>query len=97
MTIPDLSLMHVNVATSSCLAFTRCLEPHAGMIEYCYNLKTIALQYARTWLVLDVVSCLPLECIIRAAGVAHSYNLGHLNRYEGRCLIKIFPLQFVSG
>lgn len=51
------------------------------MIEYCYDFKTVAGWYARTWLVLDVVSCLPVECMLGAGGVVHSYNAGHLNRY----------------
>jgi hypothetical protein len=34
----------------------------------------------RTWLVIDIVSCLPLECMLTAGGVAFNYNLGHLNR-----------------
>lgn len=53
----------------------------ADMVEYCYNLRTVATQYTKTWLVLDVVSCLPVECMIRAGGVVHSYNLGHVNRW----------------
>jgi hypothetical protein len=36
----------------------------------------------RTWLAIDIVSCLPLECMLTAAGVGHNYNLGHLNRWD---------------
>lgn len=38
------------------------------------------LRVCRTWLLLDIVSCLPLECMVSAGGWAHNYNLGHLNR-----------------
>jgi len=37
----------------------------------------------RTWLIIDIVSCLPLECMISAGGVTYNYNLGHLNRCVG--------------
>eukprot|EP00878_Enallax_costatus_P034394 GHUV01038128.1.p1 GENE.GHUV01038128.1~~GHUV01038128.1.p1 ORF type:complete len:493 (+),score=96.96 GHUV01038128.1:602-2080(+) len=70
------------------LTGVRQYNPETGMIEYCYNLKTVATQYASTWLALDVVSCLPVECILNAAGVTHSYNAGHLNR-----LLKVFGLR----
>lgn len=51
-----------------------------GLLETSYDLLDVALTYARTWLVIDIVSCLPLECMLTAGGVAFNYNLGHLNR-----------------
>lgn len=51
------------------------------MIEYTYNLRVAAARYASTWLALDVLSCLPLECMVSAAGVVDSYNVGHINRW----------------
>lgn len=40
----------------------------------------LVLMVCRTWLVIDIVSCLPLECMLTAGGVAYNYNFGHLNR-----------------
>lgn len=51
-----------------------------GLIETSYDLVDVAGTYARTWLIIDIVSCLPLECMISAGGVTYNYNLGHLNR-----------------
>lgn len=59
----------------------RSLNPDTGIIEYCYTLKRVAIKYARTWLVLDVLSALPVECMITAGNVEYNYNLGHLNRW----------------
>lgn len=64
---------------------------HTGLVEYCYNLKTVSARYARTWLVIDVVSCLPVECMIGAAGVTHNYNLGHLCRCVALLALAISP------
>ncbi|KAF8064640.1 FPS1 [Scenedesmus sp. PABB004] len=58
-----------------------------NMTEYCYRLRVVAWRYARTWLLLDVVSCLPGECILAALGAHRSFNLGYSNR-----LLKVIGL-----
>jgi hypothetical protein len=50
------------------------------MIEYCYSWRTVACSYSKSWLLLDVVSALPVECLVVLGVGGHNYNLGHLNR-----------------
>jgi hypothetical protein len=50
-------------------------------VEYSYDFKIVFLTYAKGWLLLDVVSTLPLECIVLAADRSlDSFNAGYLNR-----------------
>lgn len=55
-------------------------DADTALVEVTYELRRVAAIYARTWLALDVVSCLPLECIVSAAGVHGTYHTTHLNR-----------------
>jgi hypothetical protein len=50
------------------------------MIEYCYSLRSVAWAYCKSWLLLDVASALPVECMVLLGLPGHDYNLGHANR-----------------
>ncbi|KAI8472380.1 MAG: cyclic nucleotide-binding-like protein [Monoraphidium minutum] len=70
------------------LTGVRSFNPDTGMVEYSYSFRHVAKTYARTWLLLDVVSVLPLECMVAAAGRANNFNAGHVNR-----LLRVFSFR----
>ncbi|WIA11542.1 hypothetical protein OEZ85_011652 [Tetradesmus obliquus] len=70
------------------LTGVRRLNHDTGMIEYCYSMRAVAWAYCRSWLLLDVLSALPVECMVVLGMGGHNYNLGHLNR-----LLKVFGLR----
>eukprot|EP00775_Hariotina_reticulata_P005141 gene5141-5381_t len=52
-----------------------------ALVEVVWDLPVVAKVYCKTWLLIDVLSCLPMECIVAAAtpGMTNCYNLPHLN------------------
>jgi hypothetical protein len=63
------------------LTGVRRLNHDTGMIEYCYSMRAVAAAYAKSWLLLDVLSALPVECLLVLGVGGQNYNLGHLNRW----------------
>jgi putative heme iron utilization protein len=63
------------------LTGVRRLNHDTGMIEYCYSMRAVAAAYSKSWLLLDVVSALPVECLVVLGVGGHNYNLGYLNRW----------------